>query len=407
MRAFTALYSRKIVGFLLTALVLSGGFFYAPNANATGEREVYLLVENSTGLSIIPNSGATVIASDSTTYTDEFTFSQIDGTQFFGIFITSNSYKIRFQTSASLINLSIYSGVGEGLDSSLHYYDLSQTVGTHAEISVTNSAITAMKFDLDNNGSYETTPTASYSRVGSSIADSDEPFLTYDQDGTTLTVDAEEATAVKKIYYSFTLRTGRLIGNASVYSSPLSLSGHSQGDKVYFMAEDTVGNRGVWEEYIIIESTSGGGGGGGTTPTPTPTPTSVQIPTPTPTTVAVPTNYLDSNINCSGTIYYVNRGGGKEGYPSAAVFFAWNTTFAGIPAVDAGTCASFPTGGLTRLPNNSLVKVDGNKTVWKIDGTVAYPIATYEAMLRIQAQPKIITIDIPYLHTYSGGGAIY
>jgi hypothetical protein len=118
-----------------------------------------------------------------------------------------------------------------------------------------------------------------------------------------------------------------------------------------------------------------------------------------------PADYRSSDVNCSGTIFYVNSRLTKEGYPSADVFYAWRSSFAGIPSVS--DCSVFPTERLARLPFGSLVKVSSSPTVYKIEDSTARPVTSLTAMYKISAQPKIITISLDYLHTYSGGVPIY
>jgi hypothetical protein len=126
---------------------------------------------------------------------------------------------------------------------------------------------------------------------------------------------------------------------------------------------------------------------------------------PSPNPQINPADYRSADINCSGTVFYVNSRLTKEGYPSAEVFYAWRSSFSGIPPVS--DCSLFPTERLVRLPDSSLVKVPSSQTVWKIEGNTARPVASLAALYRIAAQPKIITISVEYLHTYSGGVPVY
>ena len=378
---------------------------------------MYILLENAGNITMNFSGGMVARADDESTWGENVAFYQVDATQWFAIALSTTSYSIRFQSTANKINVSLFSGVGDGLDNSLQYLDLALTTGTRANIDVTNAGVSKMKVDADGNGSYETESAPYYSKLGSPVADAEEPIVSIKQSSQGVAVETEDSSSIKQIYYSWTERTGRLLGDAIKYTGPISTLGHSIGDSIYIIAEDSVGNRGQWEAFTIDETSptpTPTASGGTPTPTPTitstPTPTGLQIPTPTPTpfpTGSLSQLYVGKNINCNGTIYYVNQYTQKEGYPSPAVYFAWNSSFNDVQKLDTGTCSIFPDGGTTRLPVNSLVKVDGNKTVWKIDGNVAYPIATYEAMLRIDPTPNVITIPLTYLHTYSGGGAIY
>ncbi len=425
----SAAYGRgKLVVSLLAIISIVGSFFVASTARALenrygtvlGDRAesllsglattsdnlryVILLTENISDLSVVPNNGDIVEADDVDSYTEEFIFAPVDETQWLAIFATSESYKIRFETTGDKFNLSLYSGAGDvfseeepAIDASLHYYDQSSSNGDKGQIEVSMSAVKKMKIDSDNNGTYEDTPTPSYSLLDSSVTDTEPPLLAYVQDASGLSVSAEDQTGIKNIYYATTTRTGRLVDGAKKYTGTLALSNFSMGDIVYFMAEDTAGNRGFWESYMIIE----------TDPFPSPAPTPYVTPTPEPTGLQI-NPYLNANIKCgTDIVYYVNMRGEKEAYPSAEIYFSWNTSFDQIVNIDIPTCNSFPDGGLTRVPPNTFVKIAGNKTVWKIDGNVAYPVSSYEVLKRINPEMKIITVPIEYLHTYSGGGAIY
>jgi hypothetical protein len=127
-------------------------------------------------------------------------------------------------------------------------------------------------------------------------------------------------------------------------------------------------------------------------------------PVVTPDPIPGPTQGID--INCSGTVYYVNYSGSKEGYPSAEIFFLWNTSFANVQTRTQVQCDAIPTNGLVFLPQGTLIKVPGAPTVWQVEGTTARPIASLAALYRISANPKIISVSIPYLHSHYSGGAI-
>jgi hypothetical protein len=130
--------------------------------------------------------------------------------------------------------------------------------------------------------------------------------------------------------------------------------------------------------------------------------------TPTIFSDPPPVSLRGIDINCSGTVFYVNHSGTKEGYPSAEVFFLWNNSFANVQTRNQSECDQIPTAGLVFLPQGTLIKVPGAPTVWQVEGTTARPIASLSALYRISANPKIISVSIPYLHShYSGGAIIY
>lgn len=112
------------------------------------------------------------------------------------------------------------------------------------------------------------------------------------------------------------------------------------------------------------------------------------------------------DINCSGTVYYLNTAGQKEGYPSAEIFFLWNSSFSHVRTYLQSQCESIPNGGLVYVPEGTLIKVKEGPTVWLVEGLTARPIASLEALYRISAAPRIIIVSIPYLHSHYSGGAI-
>ena len=99
--------------------------------------------------------------------------------------------------------------------------------------------------------------------------------------------------------------------------------------------------------------------------------------------------------------------GQKEAYSELAAYQAWNgNDFSNIKMITQAECNAIPLKGLVRLPQGMFVKVAGNPTVYRIEGTTARPYTTYSALLR-DSQGKIIyTITIPLLHTYSLGAII-
>lgn len=133
-----------------------------------------------------------------------------------------------------------------------------------------------------------------------------------------------------------------------------------------------------------------------------------QMLTPVITPDPVPSPVQGIDINCNGTVYYVNHSGTKEGYPSAEVFFLWNTSFANVQTRTQVECDSIPTSGLVYLPQGTLIKVPDAATVWQVEGMTARPIASLAALYRISSHPRITTVSIPYLHShYSAGAIIY
>lgn len=136
--------------------------------------------------------------------------------------------------------------------------------------------------------------------------------------------------------------------------------------------------------------------------TPQPAPDPQPQPSPQPQTLPDLSNFKCSD---SATVY-VYYHGHKEVYPEAPVFFAWNNSFSNIQVVSPSVCATVPGSDWVRLPENALIKVSSGPTVWMTEGTTARPVASLSALYRISANPKIITVSLSYLHTYSGGAVI-
>jgi hypothetical protein len=100
--------------------------------------------------------------------------------------------------------------------------------------------------------------------------------------------------------------------------------------------------------------------------------------------------------------YYYN--GVKEAYAEYAVWFAWNgPSFEKVKTISPAECDLIPYNGLARLPEGSYIKTATGQEVYRTEGKTARPYTNYPAFLRDSKGKQIITISIPYLHTYSRG----
>jgi hypothetical protein len=188
-----------------------------------------------------------------------------------------------------------------------------------------------------------------------------------------------------------------LIATVPVPTATYSDTNVASGTKYYYSIFE-IDASGEWFDpsYSTLSAAETSTGGTATSPTTSPS-------TTPPPTLADATNFL-----CQGDptvhVYYKGQ---KESYPSAEVFFLWNTSFSGIITLTQQQCSAIVTRGLVQVPQGTLVKVASSPVVYLIEGTTARPISSLEALYKISAQPKIITISVEYLHNYSQGVPLY
>jgi hypothetical protein len=211
-----------------------------------------------------------------------------------------------------------------------------------------------------------------------------------------------QATVSSKIYRTTDKFLEEPLSGALIATVPAPTATYSDTNVVagakYYYSIFEVDAEGDWFDpsYFVLSAGEASTGG---TPTPLP---------PAPSTTAPPTLADASNFLCQGDptvhVYYKGQ---KESYPSAEVFFLWNTSFSGIVTLTQEQCSAIATRGLVQVPQGTLVKVPSAPTVYLIEGTTARPVASLTALYKISAQPKIITISVDYLHTYSAGAPVY
>lgn len=212
------------------------------------------------------------------------------------------------------------------------------------------------------------------------------------------TVTLASATGGASIYY--TTNGSDPTASSTLYSSPFSISATSTVKAIGIKSGSTNSSISSATFTITIPtppSTGGGGGGGGGSSKP-------KTPT-TPTGVTLTSG--DSFI-CSGspTVYYYYNGV-KEAYAEYAVWLAWNgPSFANVKTISQTECDLITYNGLARLPEGSYIKTTTGQEVYRTEGTTARPYTNYPAFLRDSQGKQIITITIPYLHSYSRGANI-
>jgi len=114
-----------------------------------------------------------------------------------------------------------------------------------------------------------------------------------------------------------------------------------------------------------------------------------------------------TNFKCGdGPTIYVYYQGHKEIYTEAAVFLSWNDSWSGIVNLTVEECSKISGENLVRLPDSALLKTPNSPTVWHVEGGEIRPIASMTALLKISAQPKIVTVSDGYLKIYKQGALI-
>ena len=160
------------------------------------------------------------------------------------------SYTFAFQNGDKPIALEVAKGAGN--DASLEtvkYQDLQLPAGVKAMIETTATGVNSLRYDSDNNGTYDTVVQPTATLTGTDAQDVTPPDVTFSaevlQSSTSITLGAQDSgSGVKDIHYS-------LDGlNFQTYTEPLSLN-PSQTPKIYVFADDNALNRSNLQTFTV------------------------------------------------------------------------------------------------------------------------------------------------------------
>lgn len=111
------------------------------------------------------------------------------------------------------------------------------------------------------------------------------------------------------------------------------------------------------------------------------------------------------NFICGGdrTIYYYHLGQ-KEAYTDLAIYQIWNgNSFASVKAITTDECANISEKGFVRLPQNTMVRVEKDPTIYRVEGNQVRPFTNYSSFSRDGLGKAVHVVSIDYLHTYPRG----
>lgn len=157
---------------------------------------------------------------------------------------TSDTYTVEFRAGTTPFGIELVRGVGnEDLDMAVRYHDLVLAADTRVRFTFSATGGAELRIDVDNDGSYETTVSPTFSVSGSAATDVTPPNVDINIVGgqgsiATVYVTANEfESGVDKVWYSV---DGQ---NFDQYTSPFQITLTSNPITIEAFADDNAGNR--------------------------------------------------------------------------------------------------------------------------------------------------------------------
>lgn len=152
-------------------------------------------------------------------------------------------HSITFQTIGKPAVIEITAGTGDHIARAIRYQDLSMAEGGHALLVLSGANVSALRYDADGDGVFETTVNPTVDVIGADALDVQPPTITVSSTqysaATLVTLTATDSgSGMNGLYYS-------LNGiQFQPYAQPISLS-PGQASTIYAFADDKAANRGT------------------------------------------------------------------------------------------------------------------------------------------------------------------
>jgi hypothetical protein len=155
-------------------------------------------------------------------------------------FPLDQNYNVVLRTPSTPISVLVTRSDGQTITDAIRYVDISLPPNTWASLDITPQGVSALKYDSDGDGTFDTSVNPTASVTGTAAQDSDPPSIAFNevvQSNSLITITAtDNGTGVKSIFYSL---DGK---NYQSYATALTLN-PTQTPIVYAFADDNVGNR--------------------------------------------------------------------------------------------------------------------------------------------------------------------
>ena len=174
----------------------------------------------------------------------------ITGDEFLtSIIPVTENYKVLIRTTESPLVITVRKREGLNGTFLVRYLDLDIPPNVLSLLELSPDGVSALKYDGDGNGTYETTVNPTASVTGTAAQDIEPPVITFaetPQSGSSqVVISATDAgTGVQRIMYSLNGTSYQL------YTGPLSVNA-AQTPKVYAFADDIVANRSGVQTYLL------------------------------------------------------------------------------------------------------------------------------------------------------------
>lgn len=163
---------------------------------------------------------------------------------------TDKTYTLTFQTGANPISLELLKGVDNANPTeAARYRDAKLPAGVTVMLKTSPDGISAVTYDKDGDGNFETTVTPTAVLPGNAAADIDPPSIEFstatNQNVRQVAITATDiGSGVKSLYYSLDGRSFR------PYTSPISIAS-GQAPTIYAFADDNAANRSGLANYTV------------------------------------------------------------------------------------------------------------------------------------------------------------
>lgn len=170
-----------------------------------------------------------------------------------GIFPLDQNYRVELKTPATPLSITLTRSDGQTITQAVRYVDIVLPPNVLAILEVTPQGVSALKYDSDSNGTFDTTVNPTITVTGTQAQDIEPPSLTVNErtiQGGTSQIEfaaSDDGAGVKTIMYSV---NGM---DYHVYTGALTLNA-SQTPFVYAFADDNVMNRAGLLTYQLTPS---------------------------------------------------------------------------------------------------------------------------------------------------------
>jgi len=215
------------------------------------EPSYYLMISGVGFVSVADENGNTNTQVDDTFAlpVPNLTYDLVGARSVFLSMPTDKTYTLNFQTGADPISLEVLKGVDNASPTeATRYRDVKLPAGVTVRLKTSPDGISALTYDQDGDGVFETTVTPTAVLTGSAV-DVNPPTIefsmTTDQNGRQVTITASDGSSgVKSLYYSLDRRSFQS------YSGPIHVNS-GQTSVLYAFADDNAANRSSLMEYAV------------------------------------------------------------------------------------------------------------------------------------------------------------